>query len=205
MIRLKFACLATAAAVVWGGTVPKNAYAATVTFEGHSNTIFGDESIGNGLAVGSNSGYNFTSSGDHFHFLNSSSYPTVPQNGTGILLEDRNYSISMTESGGGSFSLQSMNYAGDSSNVAAATSLVVTGFFTAGGSTSTTLGLSGSTFLFSSLTGFTGLSSVVFDGTGGGGGFALDNLTVSAVPEPATCVLSSVGLISLFGCARRRH
>jgi hypothetical protein len=207
MKNSKIACFAAVAAALLIGTIPKRVIAATVlTFEGHSNTIFGDEVTSNGFQVGSYGGFNFTSSGDHFHFLDSKLY-AVPQNGTSILDEDRNYSITMTESSNRSFDLLSINYAGDSSITPAATSLLVTGFFSAGGSTSTTLPISGTGFLSSTLTGFTNLSSVVFDGTGGGGAFALDNITVSVVPEPSTCVLSSICLTSLLVLlidARRR-
>jgi PEP-CTERM motif len=196
----KIAHMIAISIAIVGGSGSQWAHATTITFEGFSNTIFGDEVVGNGLAVGSNGGFDFTSSGDHFHFLDSTAFPgLVPNNGTGVLDEDRNYSITMVKSGGGSFDLQAIGYAGRGGSGVSATSLVVTGFFAAGGSTSSTLSVNGLTWLSNSFAGFTGLNSVVFDGAGGAGNFCLDNISVVPTPEPSTLLLLSIGAISLLG------
>jgi PEP-CTERM motif-containing protein len=185
------------------------ASASTITFDGHPNDIFGDENAGNGLIVGTSDGYDFTSSGDHFHFIDAAAAGTGGD-ATSLLIEDRSYDVTMKKAGGGSFSLLNLQYAGNNSTVSAATSLVVTGFFTAGGSITTTLIIVSSAALSNAaFVGFNDLSSVVFDGTGGEGAFALENVEVgaggtAAVPEPATIILLGSGLAAAYARRRRK-
>jgi hypothetical protein len=185
--------------------VSTTAEAAVITFEGHGNTIFGDEFAGNGLEVGSSGGFDFTSSGDHFHFIDSTAFATLPNSGSGILSEDRNYSITMTAGGALPFSLIGLDFAGNNDNGSTATSLMITGFLVGGGTVSTTIAiLSAASFQSVDLAGFGNLTAVVFDGLGGGGGFALDNVEVGAAvatPEPAMMLLLGT---SLLGAGVRR-
>ena len=107
-----------------------------VTFEGFGpSAFFGDNNPGNGLEVATSDGFAFTSGNDHFHI--GDILPGQPFNGTGILLEDQNSTITMTRVGGGMFVLLSADLAQDNSNADQATGVIVMGFFSGGGSIST--------------------------------------------------------------------
>lgn len=187
-------------------------HATSITFEGFGgNTIFGNEITGDGLEVATLNGFNFVSSGDHFHI--GSGLGSVPSNGTSILLQDRNYSISMSQSSGEPFSLLSADLGENTSYDASAIDIVIQGFFSGGGSITTTYTLDGNSSLFENVffTGFSDLSYVVFDGTGNGdgdylvNGFTLDNLVVtSPIPEPSTFLLLGGGMATLAFYARRK-
>jgi hypothetical protein len=187
--------------------------AAVVTFEGFGgNTIIGDESTSNGLGVATSDGFQFTSSGDHFHFGNA--LIGVPSNGTSILLEDRNYTITMTRVGGGAFNLLSADIGEDVSFSLPATRIDVTGFFIGGGSISTQNPLDGnsSAFQLATFPGFNNVTSVTFHGAGNvstsinGNGFSLDNIQISNVPEPASVLLmaSTVAALGISSLRCRR-
>jgi hypothetical protein len=51
---------------------------------------------------------------------------------------------------------------------------------------------------------FATIDRLLFDGTGGQGGFALDNLSLNTIPEPASLLLIATGLGAL-GLLRRRR
>jgi hypothetical protein len=166
--------------------------ATTITFDGHGNDIYGDESIGNGLNHQTLAGYDFSSSGDHFHFINMAGSGGA-SNGTSSLLEDRGYSITMSKVGGGSFNLLSfLDYSYNG------TSLSVTGNLVGGGTVNELFTLSNS-FTARNFTSFNNLTSVVFQGAGGNAGFGLENVQVSdaAVPEPASLALFGVALAAM--------
>ena len=105
--------------------------------------------------------------------------------------------------GGGAFSLLSFDYAffdlGDPAGSLSVTGLlngrqVASQMFSLGASSSAAFGA-----------GFANLTAVTFNGTSG---FTLDNLGVQAVapvPEPATVVLTGIGLLGLAVHARRRR
>jgi MYXO-CTERM domain-containing protein len=179
--------------------------AATVTFEG-----FGGNSQLSGPT--DSDGYTFSSSVSHFHFGNG--LVGVPSNGTSILLQDRNATITMTQVGGGAFDLLGADFGEDVSFSASATSIRVIGFFVGGGSTSFDVALDGNSSLFETvlLSGFTNLSSATFTGLGGSqepnaNGFTLDNIQAqaSAVPEPSSVALALIGLAALTAGRLRRR
>jgi hypothetical protein len=188
----------------------------SVTFEGFGpSAFFGDNNSGNGLEVALSSGFAFTSGNDHFHI--GDDFPGQPSNGTGILLEDQNSAITMTQVGHGAFNLLSADLAQDNANAAPASGVIVTGFFSGGGLISTTVALSpppNSVFQHASFVGYTNLLSVTFRGTGepnpspSSHGFTLDNIGVTTstgtVPEPASLTMLGMGSLIILVYARSR-
>ena len=186
-----------------------------VMFEGFGpGAFFGDNNPGNGLEVAVSDGFAFTSGNDHFHI--GDNFPGQPSNGTGILLEDQNSAITMTRVGGGAFDLLSADLAQDNANVDPATGVIVTGFFSGGGSISTTMALPpppNSVFQHASFVGYTNLLSVTFRGTGNpspspsSNGFTLDNIGVNTrtVPEPASLTMLGMGSLGVWVYARHRR
>lgn len=63
----------------------------------------------------------------------------------------------------------------------------------------------GGVFVFSSSTPFTMFQLASFDLTGAPSRFAIDNLTMNEVPEPATIVIFGAGLVGLATRLRRRN
>ena len=185
-----------------------------VMFEGFGpSAFFGDNNPGNGLEVAISDGFAFTSGNDHFHI--GDNFPGQPSNGTGILLEDQNSAITMTRVGGGAFDLLSADLAQDNANAAPAAGVIITGFFSGGGSISMTIVLPpppNSVFQHASFDGYTNLLSVTFQGTGdpstspSSNGFTLDNIGVNtgSVPEPAGLTMLGMGCLGILVYARRR-
>lgn len=111
--------------------------------------------------------------------------------------------ITMTSDGPGTaFSLSSFEA---SSLYNAAGTMTVTGFYTGGGSTSQVINLDSDLTSYN-VTGFAGLSSVVFsfDGSAFFAPYDLDNISVDVVPIPAAAWLMASGLGLLAGMRRRK-
>nr|WP_086939515.1 PEP-CTERM sorting domain-containing protein [Thaumasiovibrio occultus] len=131
-------------------------------------------------------------------------------------------SITLSKTNGDDFSLQSFwgaegrnNDTGFFSNFASA-GVTVEGFFSAGGSIVEQIDFdfmalndSANDFEFFELSGFNGLSSVVFTGFGAeittGYSFQIDTLTLDStpIPEPASLAFLSLGLLG-FGLSARK-
>jgi hypothetical protein len=184
-------------------------------FEGFGpSAFFGDNNPGNGLEVAVSNGFAFTSGNDHFHI--GDALPGQPFDGTGILLEDQNSAITMTQLGSGAFDLLSADLAQDNASADPAAGVIVTGFFSGGGSISTTIALApppNSAFRHASFAGYTDLLSVTFRGAGNrspspkSNGFTLDDIGVNTgtVPEPAGLTLLGMGSLGILVYARRRR
>lgn len=172
-----------------------------ITFEGQYNTIYESPIVRSGYTIG-----NVAGDEQHFHEITSTDYG-LPNNGTGILLNDRDTRI-FVEAGGSGFYLDSVDVAGFSNGGGTATGITVYGYYLGGltGSVSSPVGDAYLNLLGASL----GLvDQIVFDGTGGGGQFVLDNLALSdtpgqtIVPEPGTALLVAGAFIA--ACLARRH
>lgn len=179
------------------------AFAATLTFEGQSNTIYGSPISRSGFLVG-----NVAGDEQHFHEIDSTAFPGfVVNNGTGVLFNDRNSNMFITaDPFGATFTFGGF----DASAVAGgpgggATNLLVSGYLGAAlvNSASFTIG----NVSFASFGGLSGsFDRLVFDATDGDGGFQLDNVTLNlgaAVPEPSAWALLILGF-GLTGAAMRR-
>ena len=175
------------------------ANAAVITFEGQANTEYYAPITRLGFDIG-----NVVGQEQHFHEVTSTLY-SLPNNGTGVLLNDRDTQIFVEANGGATFTLTSVDVASATGNNPAV-GLTIEGFnnsISTGLITLTTLG-TGYTTLFGNALGL--VDTIIFDGIGGAGGFVLDNLALNerAVPVPATLLLFGTGLAGLAGSRIRR-
>ncbi len=181
--------------------LPLTAAPVVITFEGQDNTIYGAPIVRSGFTIG-----NVVGDEQHFHEITSTGYG-LPNNGTGILLNDRDTRI-FVEAGGAGFYLDSVDVAA-STGGNPGTGITISGYYLGGltGSFSSPIDGSYVNLLGASL----GLvDRIVFDGTGGQGGFVFDNLALNdtpgqtVVPEPGTALLLA-GAFVAAGLARRRR
>lgn len=183
-----------------------HAQAATIiTFEGQSNTIYNAPITRSGFDIGNPVGQE-----QHFHEIDSTTFSGfVPNNGTGVLYNDRNTDIFVVSSVAATFSLTSVDVATDlNGGSGGATTLAITGFLNGSQTGQVLVNLDQSGLYSLVLGGSLGtIDRLVFDGTGNNGGFTLDNLTLdgaivaNGVPEPST--VASLGLAGLIGLAAR--
>lgn len=189
--------LAIGTALVMGSMLSGVAFAATLTFEGVSNTIYNSPITRSGFNIG-----NPVGDEQHFHVIVSLCCG-LPSNGTGVLLNDRDTRLFIVEQSALAFALGSFDVATALANYPAV-GLTIEGFFH-GGSTGiislASLG-SGYTTLNGAVLG--SIDRLIFDGIGGGGGFIVDNLTLNPIPEPETYAMLLAGL-GLLGLAARRR
>lgn len=185
------------------------ATATTLTFEGSSNTIYSAPITRSGFVIGNAPGEE-----QHFHEIDSTAFPNfVPNDGTGVLYNDRNTTIVVTTSGLSTFTAGTVDVATDlNGGAGGSSSLTIDGFLNnlLVNSISVNLNQAGSYSLVN-LAGLGLIDRLVFDGipTTGNGGFTLDNLNVTpaAAPEPSTISLFSLVTVScgtLFYRKRRQ-
>ncbi len=185
--------------------------ASTVTFDPFP---FNDSRILSGTVT--IEGFDFTSA--HFHIVGVPN-PCCVSDGTKYLGVDGfalGFPVTMTEHGGGTFSVLGLDAAklflqvgGNGPGFPNAVTLDLLGNVLGGGTVNTSLLLppegSFSTFTVS---GFSNLTSLVISGSVPGvtddASWAVDNIAVSTVPEPGTLVLLVTGILSLAGGLRRR-
>lgn len=171
------------------------ANAVTITFEGEYNTIYSAPINRSGFLIG-----NPTGQEQHFHEITSTSF-LLPNNGTGILLNDRDTEIFVEEESGSDFTLTSVDVATATGNLPA-DGIEIRGYLNNVLVNTITLASfpSGYSTLLGNILGT--VDQLVFNGLGGGGGFVLDNLTLNGasggqgtgIPEPASALLLSMGL-----------
>ncbi len=178
------------------------ACAGVITFEGYDNQMYDAPIIRLELEIGNPVGQE-----QHFHEITSTSYG-LPSNGTGVLLNDRDtqiYFIPATGASFTSFNLYSVDVATATGN-GPATDLVITGYLLGSPTGSISLPIDG-TWVTVGGAPLGTVDRIVFDGTGDGGGFVLDNFdfgTEAGVPEPSSFLLASLGIGLLAAALRKR-
>jgi hypothetical protein len=196
--------------VLMAATMAGDARAAIVniTFEGQFNTIYGAPITRSGFDIGNPIGQE-----QHFHEITSTAFG-LPNNGTGVLLNDRDteiFVIPNVGSGFTQFSLQSVDVATATNNFPAV-NLLITGFLSNVPTGTILIAPLGGGYTTVNGASLGIIDRLVFDGLAGGGGFVLDNLTLdnaptaSSVPEPASVALFGLGAgAAVIGAARRRR
>jgi hypothetical protein len=183
-----------------------SANAHVIHFDGHSNTIFGDDDGSNGIASVSLDGYTFSNAADHFHLVDLAQFGAA-SNGSSSLLSDREGSLTMRKDDGRAFDLISVLGYGYFSST-----LTITGQFADGGTISAVFAVNPDRLSLLDLSGFRRLNSVSFLGApttpSAPAGFGIDNLTLADagrdLPEPATFGLIGLGLAAM-GWGRRKQ
>ena len=113
--------------------------------------------------------------------------------------------ITMSQVGGGAFSLGSFDAATGEANFTGGSTINLVGTFIGGGTISQNVVVTHSWASYA-LAGFTNLSSLSFSNADAVAGISIDNLNsaVAAVPEPETYALMGLGLAALALVRRRR-
>lgn len=195
---MKFLKMAALAAVCVAGP----AHATTLTFEGQTNTIYTAPIVRSGFTIG-----NPVGDEQHFHEITSTAFG-LPNNGTGILLNDRDTRIFVTDVALATFTLGSVDVGASTSNNPAI-SLNIFGFLNNVQTGMITIANLGAGYTTVNGAALGNIDRLVFDGTGGGGGFVLDNLTLNGpgggvVPEPSAWALLILGFGAVGAGMRRR-
>ena len=146
----------------------------TIRFEGFFNTIYRAPIVRAGYQIG-----NPTGQERHFHEVTSEQFG-LPNNGTGVLLNDRNTEIFVRAAPGSTFAtfeLMSVDVARSSGN-SPAVGLRVIGLRLGAVVGTVEVPTLGSGYTVVNGTALGTVDELRFDGLGGGGGFVLDNLSL---------------------------
>jgi hypothetical protein len=214
-MRLISNAVACAAALM----VCSTAQAAIIDFEDNVVPV-GFNTVGDVIS----GGFLFDSPVDHAHLHISGDANVLTENGTNYYAADDFVGINpitMSLVGGGTFSLNSLDYAEFLQDNRVATSLTITGNLFGGGTVQQIVALD---FIRDGLGGVNDFQTTVFDGswanlvsvefkgsgsTNGDDYFALDNIVVNQtapVPEPTSMALLGIGAgITAVGAIRRRR
>ena len=195
---MKMLLLAATVAVAFAAP----ASAALITFEGVGNTIYTGPIVREGITIG-----NVAGDQQHFHEIDSTAFPGfVVSNGTGVLYNDRDTRIEMTQVGGGLFTLGNFDASatGPSSPGAVASSLSIAAYVNSVLTVSLSFAIDSSAFTSWNGAGLGSFDRLVFSANEGGG-FQLDNVNVAAaVPEASTWAMLIAGF-GLVGATMRRR
>ena len=195
---MKMLLLAATVAVAFAAP----ASAALITFEGVGNTIYTGPIVREGITIG-----NVAGDQQHFHEIDSTAFPGfVVSNGTGVLYNDRDTRIEMTQVGGGLFTLGNFDASatGPSSPGAVASSLSIAAYVNSVLTVSLSFAIDSSAFTSWNGAGLGSFDRLVFSANEGGG-FQLDNINVAAaVPEASTWAMLIAGF-GLVGATMRRR
>ena len=172
--------------------LPLASQAVIITFEGSANAQYSAPITRSGFIFGNPLGQE-----QHFHEIMSAGYGHI-DNGTGVLLNDRDTEIFVRSSAGSQFSLANVDVADFG-----AVGLNIQGYLNGlviGTITLNNLGTGYTTLNGASLG---NVDKLIFNGIGGNGGFAIDNINLSPVPLPSAFLLFGPALAGL-GLLRRR-
>lgn len=194
---------AAVAAALLIGALP--AHAAVVDFESVTTDQFASVINADGFQ------WSFSASGWFIGTGASAFCPDCTTNGTSRLVAAGDSAstarVTMTDLGSASFDLASFDAA--TANSTDTNIIDIVGTLAAGGTVTASVSVDG-TFDSYTLSGFTGLSSVVFSSRNSGsynfGGFSLDNLssTAATVAAPGSLALAGLALLAAAGVARRK-
>lgn len=197
-----FKLAAGIASTILAAGVTFQAQAVTIiTFEGQANTIYNAPITRSGFNIG-----NVAGDEQHFHEIASNNFG-LTSNGTGVLLNDRDTRIFVVDQFAATFTLGTVDVA-TAANNSPAVGITIEGFLNNVSTGFVTLANMGNGFTTLNGAALGTVDRLVFDGTGGAGGFEIDNLTLNApaaaVPEPETYAMMLAGL-GLLGVAARRR
>lgn len=215
----RFVCsLICVSAVLCFCSLPSVGALVTIDFEDVAVATGVNDVLDGAAANVTSRGYNFNVASDHSHLINDR---FDSWNGTTWFGLDRELDVvTMTPVAGGTFSLLRAQFSEFSNSNEGADEVRVVGNLSGGGTVGKTVQLDGiadgagaaNDFQSEGFDGsWSNLVSVTFVGANGGTStnestdrWSLDNVVVDNVPEPATLLLASCGILGMLSSRRRR-